>query len=69
MVTRTSPGREVSREAAQGAAGGTFFLTFFGAYWGFTSAVFLRGTFQVISFLLVGLVTLAFFGCGGLLLW
>jgi hypothetical protein len=54
MMTRTSSGRAVSRGAAQGAAGGTFFLTFFGAYWGFTSAVFLSGTFQLISFLLVG---------------
>ena len=68
MVTRTSPGLNVSRGAAQGAAGGTFFLTFFGAYWGFTSAVFLSGTFQIISFLLVGLVTLAFLGRGVMLL-
>ena len=68
MVTRTSQGRGVSRGAAQGAAGGSFFLTFFGAYWGFTSAVFLSGTVQVISFLLVGLVTLAFFGRGVMLL-
>jgi hypothetical protein len=56
MVAQTSQGKDVSRGAARGAARGTFFLTFFGAYWGFTSAVFLRGTFQVISFLLVGLV-------------
>ena len=69
MVTRTPQRRNVSRAAAQGAAGGTFFLTFFGAYWGFFSAVFLRGTFQVISFLLVGLVTFAFLATGGLLLW
>lgn len=68
MVTRTSRGRDVSRGAVQGAAGGTFFLTFFGAYWGFSSAVFLSGTFQVISFLLVGLLTLAFFGWGIMLL-
>lgn len=68
MVTRTSQGRDVSRGAVQGAASGTFFLTFFGAYWGFTSAVFLRGTFQIIAFLLVGLVTLAFIGTGVMLL-
>ena len=68
MVTRTSPGKDVSRGAALGAAGGTFFLTFFGAYWGFTSSVFLSGAFQIISFLLVGLVTLAFVGIGVMLL-
>lgn len=68
MMTRTSQGRDVPRGAAQGTAGGTFFLTFFGAYWGFTSAVFLRGPFQVISFLLVGLLTLAFVGSGVMLL-
>jgi hypothetical protein len=68
MVTRTSQGRGVPRGATQGAASGTFFLTFFGAYWGFTSAVFLSGAFQILSFLLVGLVTLAFFGSGAMLL-
>jgi hypothetical protein len=68
MVTRTSQGRGMSRGADQGTADGTFFLTFFGAYWGFTSAVFLPGTFQAISFLLVGLVTLALVGIGVMLL-
>ncbi len=68
MITRTSARRDVSRGAAQGAAGGTFFLTFFGAYWGFTSAVFLGGAFQIIAFLLVGVVTLAFISIGIMLL-
>lgn len=68
MVTGTSQGKNGSRGAAQGAASGTFFLTFFGAYWGFTSAVFLRGTFQIIAFLLIGLVTLAFISIGVILL-
>jgi hypothetical protein len=68
MVTGTSQGRDVSRGAAQGAASGTFFLTVFGAYWGFTSSVFLSGAFQILSFLLVGLVTLTLFGCGVILL-
>lgn len=67
MVIRTSQGRDVPRKAAQGIARGTFFLTFFGAYWGFASAIFLHGPFQVISFLLVGLLTLAFV-CSGIML-
>lgn len=67
MAIQTSPGRDLSRVVAQGAAGGIFFLTFFGAYWGSITAAFLSGAFQIISFLLVGLVTLGFFGMGGIL--
>jgi len=54
--------------AVLGIASGIFFMAFFGAYWGFTSAVFMRSFFQFIAFLVIGLVTLVLFAIGGILL-
>ncbi len=65
MIVQASQGLKQPRPAVLGIASGIFFLTFFGAVWGFTSAAFLSGAFQVVAFLLVGLVTLSFFGMGG----
>lgn len=59
---------EFPRPAVLGIASGIFFMAFFGAYWGFTSAVFMNSPFQFIAFLVIGLVTLVFFGIGGILL-
>jgi hypothetical protein len=61
-------GLEFPRPAVLGFAIGIFFMAFFGAYWGFTSAVFMNSPFQFISFLVIGLVTLVFFGIRGILL-
>ena len=58
MIVQASQGLKQPRPAVLGIASGIFFLTFFGAVWGFTSAAFLSGAFQVVAFLLVGLVTL-----------
>src|SRR5713101_5156797 len=68
MTTQDSQGLELPRPAVLGIASGIFFLTFFGAVWGFISAVFMSGAFQVVAFILVGLVTLGFFGMGGMLM-
>jgi hypothetical protein len=68
MTTHTVQRRELPRPAARGIASGIFFLTFFGAFWGFISAAFMSGTFQIVAFILVGLVTLAFFGLGIMIL-
>src|SRR5690349_18744511 len=59
---------EFPRPAVLGIASGIFFMAFFGAYWGFTSAVFMHSPFQIIAFLVVGLVTLVLFAIGGILL-
>ncbi len=59
---------ELPRPAVLGIASGIFFLTFFGAYWGFISAAFMSGAFQVFAFILVGIVSLSFFGIGVMLL-
>ena len=59
---------EFPRPAVFGIASGIFFMAFFGAYWGFTSAVFMHSPFQFIAFLVVGLVTLVLFAIGGILL-
>ena len=59
---------EFPRPAVFGIASGIFFMAFFGAYWGFISAVFMNSPFQFIAFLVVGLVTLVLFGIGGILL-
>ncbi|GEM_PF-4909810 len=37
---------EFPRPAVLGIASGIFFMAFFGAYWGFTSAVFMHSPFQ-----------------------
>ena len=68
MTAQASQGLELPRPAVLGMVSGIFFLTFFGAYWGFISAAFMSGTVQVVAFLLVGLVTLGFFGMGIILL-
>jgi len=68
MSAQASQRLQLPRAAVQGMASGIFFLTFFGAYWGFISAAFMSGAVQVVAFLLVGLVTLVFFGMGILLL-
>ena len=68
MTVQASQGLKQLRPAVLGIVSGIFFLTFFGAVWGFTSAAFLSGAFQVVAFLLVGLVTLGFFSMGGMLL-
>jgi hypothetical protein len=68
MIAQASPGRELSRPAVQGIASGIFFMAFFGAFWGFTSASFLSSAFQSVAFVLVGLVTLGFVGMVGILL-
>lgn len=68
MSAQASQRLELPRAAVQGMVSGIFFLTFFGAYWGFISAAFMSGTVQVVAFLLVGLVTLGFFGMGIILL-
>jgi hypothetical protein len=57
-----------SRPAVQGIASGIFFLTFFGALWGFLSASFMSGSLQVVLFILIGLVTLGFLWVGIMLL-
>ena len=59
---------ELPRPAGIGIASGIFFMAFFGAYWGFTSAVVMHSPFQFITFLVVGLVTLVLFGIGGIFL-
>jgi hypothetical protein len=64
MTAQASQGQELPRPAVLGIASGIFFLTFFGAFWGFTSAALLSGPSQVVAFLLVGLVTLGFFVMG-----
>jgi hypothetical protein len=46
----------------QGVALGIFFMAFFGAFWGSTSAAFMNGAFQIVALILVGLVTLGLFG-------
>lgn len=64
MIDQASQGPALPRPAALGMVSGIFFLTFFGAYWGFVSAAFMSGTTQIIAFLLVGLITLGFLGIG-----
>ena len=66
--TQTSQGQDLPRAALLGLVSGIFFLTFFGAFWGFISAAYMNSAFQAIAFLLVGLVTLGFFGIGVILL-
>jgi hypothetical protein len=61
-------GLEIPRPAVFGIASGIFFMAFFGAYWGFISAVFMNSPFQFIAFLVTGLVTLVFFGIAGIIL-
>ena len=61
-------GLEIPRPAVLGIATGIFFMAFFGAYWGFASAVFMNSPFQFIAFLITGLVTLVFFGIAGIIL-
>jgi len=68
MTTQIAQDRGVSRAVAQGIASGILVLTFFGAYWGIISAIFLGGAAQIIFFALVGVVTLGFGGLGGMLL-
>jgi hypothetical protein len=69
LDTQASQEQELPHPAVQGIASGMFFLAFFGAYWGFISAAFMSRAFQVVAFILVGLVTLAFFVIVGKLLW
>jgi hypothetical protein len=61
---QASQRQELPRAVLLGLASGIFFLTFFGAFWGFISAAFMSGTFQVFAFILVGTVSLSFFGTG-----
>ncbi|HLX40135.1 MAG TPA: hypothetical protein VKR42_06360 [Ktedonobacteraceae bacterium] len=68
MTAQTLQEMALSRSAVLGIASGILFMTFFGAIWGFTSAAFMSGVFQIGAFLLVGLVTLGFFAMGGLLI-
>lgn len=68
MAARISQGREVPRQAVQGVASGIFFMTFFGAIWGFISAAFMSGAIQIVAFILVGLVTLGFLIVGIMLM-
>lgn len=58
----------LSRPAVQGIASGIFFMAFFGAAWGFTSAGFMGGAFQIGAFILIALVTLGFFIVVGMIL-
>jgi hypothetical protein len=68
MAARVSQGRELPRQAVQGMASGIFFMTFFGAIWGFISAAFMTGIVQIVAFILVALVTLAFLVVGVMLM-
>jgi hypothetical protein len=68
LDTQASQRQELPRAALLGLAGGIFFLTFFGAFWGFMSTANMNSAFQAAAFLLVGLVTLGFFGIGVMLL-
>src|SRR5579884_3003404 len=68
MTAQVAQKRGMSRAQALGEASGILVLTFFGAYWGTVSAIFLGGTVQVIAFVLVGTVTLGCGGVGGMLL-
>jgi hypothetical protein len=56
------------RQAVQGVASGIFFLTFFGAAWALAGTSFLRGALHFGAYVLIGLVTLVFFGIGAMLL-
>lgn len=60
MIAQAHPGLELPRPAVQGIAIGIFFMAFFGGYWGFITAAFLSGAFQVVAIFLVGLVTVGF---------
>lgn len=67
-MSMLSQGQELPRPAVVGIAIGTFFLTFFAAFWGFASAVNMGGTVQIIAYILIGLVTLLFFAIGSILM-
>ncbi|HZR39101.1 MAG TPA: hypothetical protein VFB12_03225 [Ktedonobacteraceae bacterium] len=57
-----------SRQVMQGRASGIFVATIFGAFWGLSATVFLSDVVRVSAYVLIGLVTLAFFGVGTQLL-
>jgi hypothetical protein len=46
LYAQTLHGAEFPRPAVLGIASGILFMAFFGAYWGFTSAVFMYSPFQ-----------------------
>jgi hypothetical protein len=68
LIAQGFRGLEFPRPAVLGIVCGLFFMAFFGAYWGFTSAVFMHSPIQYIAFLVTGLVTLVLFGIVGILL-
>jgi len=68
LDTQALHGADFPRPAVPGIASGIFFMAFFGAYWGFTSAFYMSSPFQFIAFLVVGLVTLVLFAIGGIFL-
>jgi hypothetical protein len=68
LDTQTSQILELPRPAVLGIASGVFFMGFFGAYWGFISAVYMNSPLQFIAFFVVGLVTLVLVGIGGIFL-
>lgn len=68
MIAQANPGLTMPRPAVQGIASGIFFMAFFGAIWGIISAAYMSGAFQIVTFVLVGLVTLGLFAVVGILL-
>lgn len=58
----------LSRPARLRQASGIFFLTIFGAVWGLVGTSFLSGIVRISTYVLIGLVTLTFFGTGALFL-
>jgi hypothetical protein len=68
MIVQANPGLKLPRPAVQGIATGIFFMAFFGGFWGFTSAAFMSGAFQVVTIFLVGLVTAGFLSIVSILL-
>ncbi|SRR5579875_263305 len=64
MSVRVSQPLELPREAVQGVASGIFFLAFFGGAWALWGTSFLRGALHISVYVIIGLVTLVFFGIG-----
>jgi hypothetical protein len=64
MSVHVSQPLELPREAVQGVASGIFFLTFFGGAWALWGTSFLQGALHIGVYIIIGLVTLAFFGIG-----
>jgi tetrahydromethanopterin S-methyltransferase subunit G len=64
MSVQVTSSQGLPREAVQSLASGIFFLTFFGGAWALWGTSFLQGALHIGAYVLIGLITLAFFVIG-----